>query len=735
MIRCLRNRPYFATLSERLGSAPPLTVQTESGGVWLHAISVGEVNSAVGWIRELRARRPWVAVHVSVGTLAGHGLAVNRLAGLADSIFYAPFDYVWCVRRVLRRLRPALVVVLETEIWPNFWRESRRSGASLLVVNGRISDRAYPRYRRFRWFFHAILQEPNLILAQTAPWRDRYLALGAPSAEIGGNLKYDFTPGEAPRAVVEFLEKTKPSKVLIAASTMPPAHSGDIDEDEMILDAWPSFARPGLLLILVPRRPERFATASASLERRKIPHVRRSALGDLPLPGVLLLDSIGELASLFRLADAVFMGGTVAERGGHNILEPALFGKPILSGPNLQNFPDIAEDFRDAIVRVTPQSFAESVRRILDDPQDFGLRAQALARARTGATVRAVEAAVRLHDSSLPRALPNPLLSMLATLWEIGDRQLFRRVKPRTAPKPVISIGNITLGGAGKTLFALYLAKVLQNQGRSPAFLTRGYKRQSHEMVTLLEPGASAPISLTGDEPQILLRSGLGPVGIAADRYAACLGLSKQTRAEIFILDDGFQHWKLNRNLDIVLIDVLDPFGGFAVVPHGRLREPLAGLRRAHAFVLTRTQPGRRYPAIEAELRRHHPEAPIFRSSLVPISWVNAASGAELPLDALQSKSPAAFCGLGNPDSFWASLKSLGVAPARQIAFPDHHRYRAADLRRLASYRPDSYVTTQKDLMNLSRPEALQPLYWLNVAVEMEQELEFAIWLEDAMLL
>jgi 3-deoxy-D-manno-octulosonic-acid transferase len=192
---------------------------------------------------------------------------------------------VWIVRRVLRRLRPGLVIVLETEIWPNLWREAKRSGASLLVVNGRLSDRAYPRYRRLSWFFAPLLSLPDEILAQSAVARDRYIELGAPAGRVrhAGNLKYDFAAGETPppAPVVDLLRRLpeKP-RVWIAASTMPPRRGGDIDEDEAVLAAFLALAprHPRLLLIHVPRRPERFDAAARIFEAAGVPLVRRSRL-------------------------------------------------------------------------------------------------------------------------------------------------------------------------------------------------------------------------------------------------------------------------------------------------------------------------------------------------------------------------------------------------------------------------------------------------------------------------
>jgi len=433
LLRGLRDRRYFRQFRERLGFLPGSYRQTADGAVWLHAVSVGEALASVELARQLRAALPGAPLFVSASTLAGKAAAQDKLHGIADGVFYAPLDYCSVVRRVLRRLRPRAVVVMETEIWPNLYRESKRAGCALVVVNGRISDRAAPRYRAFGWFFRRVLGWPDAILAQSPTHAARYLELGAPPdrVEAPGNLKYDFEPrqAEAPGDIRDLVERAAPAHVWIAASTMAPAVEGDPDEDEAVLDAFLSLARerPGLLLILVPRRPERFETAAALLRLREVAHLRRSELAPgatLPLPGVLLLDSIGELSSLFGLADAVFMGGSLARRGGHNILEPASFERAIVTGPHMENFAEIAGRFQagGALVQVANAAeLAAAIGRLLDDPElrtQLGRKAGELARSERGATARAV---ARIADCYW-RAVPT-LMTSVESRWGRANRR------------------------------------------------------------------------------------------------------------------------------------------------------------------------------------------------------------------------------------------------------------------------------------------------------------------------
>jgi len=249
----LRDRRYFSRIGERLGLLPDSLQTTGSGAIWFHAVSVGEVLSIVELLRRLRAERPSVQLFVSTTTLAGRAIAEQKLVDLADGVFFAPIDYRSTVRRVLRQLRPSLVVVLETEIWPNLYREAKRSGASLLIVNGRISDRALPRYQCRSWFFRHVLAQPDAILVQTEEDARRYAIAGAPPerVRVGGNLKYDFTPpasGIAPD-IFDFLNEAGAKHVFIAASTMSPIAAGDVDEDDAMIEAFReiSAANPGLL--------------------------------------------------------------------------------------------------------------------------------------------------------------------------------------------------------------------------------------------------------------------------------------------------------------------------------------------------------------------------------------------------------------------------------------------------------------------------------------------------------
>ena len=751
--RAVSRQGYFSSLAGRFGFLPRSFRQTGPGAIWLHAVSVGEVLGSVQFLRQVRAALPKTPIFVSTGTLAGQATGHGKLKGLADGVFYVPVDFVFAVRRVLRTLRPSVVVVAETEIWPNLLREAKRTGARILIVNGRISDRAFPRYRRWRWFFRAVLPQADAILAQNETMRDRFVALGAPPDRTRaiGNFKYDFEANAAAHdsPVMSLLDRLHPAKVWVAASTMPPARSGDVDEDDAVIAAFRELAarHSGLLLILAPRKPERFDDVARKLEAAEIPNLRRSNIESgktLVLPGVLLLDTIGELSGLFAAADVVFIGGTLAERGGHNLLEPALFEKPVVAGPHMENFQEIADAFDAACAALRiggSEGLASAVGRLLDNTAEasrIGARARASAESNRGASARAAAEVVELFATGVPRYLPAmpwcALGRIMAHAWKIVSRRKRERDLRtcRRIDRPVISVGNLTLGGTGKTPCVLRLAELLRARGRSPGILTRGYARSSPEASLVVAPGHSIPARQSGDEPQIFVRSRLAPVGIGKNRYATGMLLRQNFSSDVILLDDGFQHWRLARDLDILLIDALNPFGGGEVFPLGRLREPVEALARAHIVLITRSAFTDLPLPIERTVRRWNRSAPVFRAAVDPRAWVDAA-GQEYPIASPPFGNAGAFCGLGNPQSFRRTLERLGIPPVDWVEFRDHHHYRPRELQHISAQfahkGATAAVTTEKDSVNLPDDFAdlLAPmrLYWLRTRMKIEREDEF----------
>jgi 3-deoxy-D-manno-octulosonic-acid transferase len=422
--------PYFAlrgwrrgepsrTLRERLGILPAEIFSRaaasstgsvsgaeagHAGAVWIHAVSVGEVLAAKPLVEGLKRRYPDGLIFVSTTTETGQQLARQRMQS-ADGIFYFPLDWVVPVRRALCAIRPALVIIMETEIWPNFLREARRNGVPVIFANARISERSFARFRRWKFvageFFAQALNDATLFLAQTAEDAKRLSEMGAPEEriEVTGNLKYDSEPPAASRFsawLAEQMARQERWPVIVAGSVVE-------EEEEAVLAAYDVVQRQWrhALLVLAPRKPDRFDAAANIVGAHGWQVVRRSGL-DLAAPldenaDVLVLDSIGELAGLYSLADAVFVGGSLVPAGGHNILEPAWFARPPVFGPSMENFREMAAQFLDARagiqVRSSQQLGKVWVQLIEEDAlrERMGRAARELSERNRGATAVSLE--------------------------------------------------------------------------------------------------------------------------------------------------------------------------------------------------------------------------------------------------------------------------------------------------------------------------------------------------------
>ena len=345
LYKAVRHGKYRHAWRERLGFLPPSLAAGSEPTLWLHAVSVGEVLSAAPLVAALRRDHPGWRLVVSTTTRTGREMARVRLPGAAG-IFYFPLDFAWIVRRVLRHVRPSVLVIVETEIWPNVMRLCRAGGIGVLLVNARISDRSYPRYLKIRRWLARVLAQFDRVCAQSTSTAERLRGLGAPEDRliVTGSLKFD-VPADEPRAVADVAARLEGRPVLLAASTLK-------GEDEIVLEALDRIrvATPDTLLVIAPRHPERFDSVTALAERSGLRVRRRTALGGSEGQAfdVLVLDTIGELAALCAYATVVFVGGSVVPAGGHNILEPARYGRPIVVGPSMSNFAEIARVFLEA---------------------------------------------------------------------------------------------------------------------------------------------------------------------------------------------------------------------------------------------------------------------------------------------------------------------------------------------------------------------------------------------------
>jgi len=358
LYRSLRERGYSKGLFARF--RVPRIAPSDKPLVWVHAVSVGEVKVAATLLPALRRELPDARFVVSVITATGRQVAEDTLRDV-DAVFSCPFDLAFLVRRVVRALQPSALVVVETEIWPHLLREAKRAGAAIVIAGGRISDRSFPRYRAARGFMRRFLEPVDRYCMQNALYAERIVAVGAASdrVEVTGNVKFD--------AVLDGVEDRprvfpEDRLVLVAGSTLDP-------EEESLLTVFEGLRAiaPKLFLVLAPRHPHRFDEAFALSTKRGFSTVRRTDGGAVPADAdVLILDTLGELASLYQEADYVFVGGSLSDWGGHNIIEPASQGKPVFFGPYMRNFADIARTFVTAKAAVQVQDRKELESRLRD---------------------------------------------------------------------------------------------------------------------------------------------------------------------------------------------------------------------------------------------------------------------------------------------------------------------------------------------------------------------------------
>lgn len=400
--QAVRHGKYSGSFTERMGWLSDSIKQDTRATIWVHAVSVGEFNAARPLIAKIRERWPDHRIVVSTTTLTGQRLAREQAGRNFDAAFYFPFDWSLTARRALKCVNPRAVIILETELWPNFLRECRRRKTAVILVNGRISPRSFARYRKARRFMARVMSDLSLIVMQSEADRERAIGLGAPSdrARMCGNLKYDFSLDESRDRLAALCKEIDDQFALSACDLLIVAGSTAAGEESLLLDALKDARRHARLerirMLIAPRHPERFEEVARLINSSGFTLARRSEK-HRSTSDVILLDSIGELAAVYRFASVVFVGGSLAPTGGHNIIEPAAYAKPIIVGPHTFNFRQIISDFRaaDALTEVESNELAEALIHLLtnsDEAQASGERAQAIIERNRGATLCALAA-------------------------------------------------------------------------------------------------------------------------------------------------------------------------------------------------------------------------------------------------------------------------------------------------------------------------------------------------------
>jgi 3-deoxy-D-manno-octulosonic-acid transferase len=403
ILDAFRSGKYVTGLGQRLGNLPLLKHNQESI-IWLHCVSVGEARAAQSLARALCERFPAATLVVSTTTVTGQKVARDVFGKHARAVFYFPIDWAWTVRRALRAIKPSAVLIMETELWPRMFRECRKQEIPIALVNGRISDKSFRRYKLIPSFIRRVLNDLTLAMMQSAEDADRIRDLGLAGAKIivSGNLKFD-SASSAPNAELaaalrERFGFDQKRPLIVAASTHAP-------EEAMVIKAFKTLrqAQPGTRLLIAPRHPERFGEVADLLQGSNLSWSRRSGprTSDDETSEVILLDSIGELGAVFSLAQLVFVGGSLTPHGGHNVLEPSAQGVCTITGPFTHNFAAITETMLDEnaliqlpessdlaaeLASVFTQLLADKTRRL-----EIGARARLVCQRNQGTTERTVE--------------------------------------------------------------------------------------------------------------------------------------------------------------------------------------------------------------------------------------------------------------------------------------------------------------------------------------------------------
>lgn len=406
-------RKYLSNFRQRLGLLPEELKSDSRPAIWLHAVSVGEALAAKPLITALSARFPQHRLIVSTTTATGQTVARSRI-GEANSFCYFPFDWGFSVRRALDAIKPQIVILMESELWLNFLSECEERRIPVIVANGRISDRSFPRSRKFGFFVRRLYGKVSRFAMQSRTDVERAIELGAPVERVvvTGNLKFEIGDADEQRKIAE---TALPLDETFALSLAPLIIAGSTcdGEEEIVLAAFRQLLEENgfgqIRLLIAPRRPERFDAVARLLESSRLDYARRSKSGQgSDRAVVILLDSVGELAALYQFADAVFIGGSLVPKGGHNILEPAVYAKPIIVGPHMENFREITREFlrRDALVQLRGEdereltaALRDALIRLLSDRNraaTLGSNARAAIDENRGATARTVEIVAKL---------------------------------------------------------------------------------------------------------------------------------------------------------------------------------------------------------------------------------------------------------------------------------------------------------------------------------------------------
>ena len=789
MVRSIREKGFVMRIRQSLGFFPEHALEkvAKKHCIWVHAASVGEIVATSPLIKEFRKEFPKTPILVSVVTTSGYEMA-NRIIKDADSIIYFPLDLPFLAGYVLRRIHPRVFLPVETELWPNFLKTARQLHIPVMMVNGRISDRSVKQYKHLHSLLTEMIGTVKKFAMQSQIDADYIMRLGAPPelVTVTGNTKFDQTYTDVSAAekaqIIQEMGLKDNEGIFLAGST----HRG---EEEFVLKAFQAVREKhhGARLVIAPRELLRTQEVIHLCKKAGFTVTTRTKLQQVEPnhEDVVILDTIGELGKVYSVGDVVYVGGSLIPHGGHNILEPAAHGKAIIVGHNMFNFKDTHALFknRDACITVNNEKeLVEEVVRLFDDPQHRARMEEetlAIVNENKGASRKS---ALILRDmleeyESCPenrqRARATQKIDNFQTYFIdlvhskevhgffmhiiMGVLYVFSLIyaglvnlklagyrvgvfRHRKLDCFVISLGNVTVGGTGKTPTAQRLATDIRDMGYHVVILNRGYRAKWHGKVGIVSDGKRLHMTAAeaGDEAFMLAKHLPNvPVLIGADRSVTGKYAIEHFGAEVAILDDGYQHWQLERDMDILLVDAVNVFGNGYILPRGTLREPVSHISRADVCLMTKVDQAADGSCeyIRKTVRKNNPGAQILESihqprCFIPLAdWYVDIAGDGIDVDQMRGKKIMAVSAIGNPASFEQTLSDLGAVIIESLRYPDHHDYNMREmtdvLHQAKNMGAEAIVITEKDAVKVPA-ELIQagmeiPVYVICVEVKFQQ--------------
>ncbi|WP_314446936.1 tetraacyldisaccharide 4'-kinase [Selenomonas artemidis] len=797
VLRATRERGFIERIKQSFGFYPQETIEKVAGknAIWVHAASVGEIVATSPLVREFRKVFPDSPILVSVVTTGGYEMA-HRIIKDADAIIYFPLDLPFLASRVVGRIRPRVFLPVETELWPNFLKKAKQLDVPVMMVNGRISDRSVKQYKYLFGMLREMIGTVKCFAMQSSIDADYIMRLGAPRelVTVTGNTKFDqaytSVSAEERAALIEELGLSGASRIMIAGST----HRG---EEELVLAAFKAVREkdPGVRLIIAPREVLRTLEVEHLCRKAGFTVTTRKELqkGDAARgEDIVILDTVGELGRVYGLGDVIYIGGSLVPHGGHNILEPAAHGKAIIVGNQMFNFKDIHALFRNRNAVVTVASGEELTRETLrlfgDAAERARLEAETLAiinenkgaseksarilvnMLETYESRRSIRAQERIighrvhatqkvanfqtyfidlvHDKEV-RGISRRLIMGVFYVFSLIYEQLVNLkltmyrwgwAKKERLGCYVISLGNVTVGGTGKTPTAQHLAREISDMGYRVAILNRGYRAKWRGEVGIVSDGHTLKMDAetAGDEAFMLAKHLPNvPVLIGAQRAVTGRYAIEHFGAEVAILDDGYQHWQLERDMDILLVDAVNVFGNGYLLPRGTLREPLSHIDRADVCLMTKVDqaaPGA-IAHIWETFRSYNQDGLILESIHQPrqfvrlSDWYEDIAAGGVPVTEMEGRKVLAVSAIGNPASFEQTLADLGIEMVESMRYPDHHDYGERDmaevLYRAETLGVEAIVITEKDAVKVPgdvvRAKWRIPMYVISVEVTLQK--------------